>query len=185
MIAVSSLTADHRALGLPAVLAFEEAARMASKDPLHQRRSPRQARSRATWEAIVEAAAQILERRGPSAFNTNEVAERAGVSIGTLYQYFPDKHAILIAAARRELGDAAPLAERQRALVRALIDMIERLGGGLAAQRIAAPAPVQRRRRRPSGWERAMADAWDLVAEWLAPAPPALRPIPIRRQRPQ
>ena len=90
---------------------------MARKQPSDQRRRPRQARSRATWEAIVEAAAQILERRGPAGFTTNEVAERAGVSIGTLYQYFADKHALLAAAARRELGAAAPLAGRQRALI--------------------------------------------------------------------
>jgi len=70
-----------------------------SKSPADQRRSPRQSRSRATWEAIVEAAVQILERRGPEGLNTNRIAERAGVSVGSVYQYFPDKHAIL--AARR------------------------------------------------------------------------------------
>src|ERR1700754_4129621 len=98
-------------------------------DPLKpQRRQPKQARSQATWAAILEAASQILERRGPSGFNTNDVAERAGVSIGTLYQYFPDKHAILLAVAEREAGrvDAFP-PERQKALLRALIETIERL----------------------------------------------------------
>jgi len=95
------------------------------------RRTPRQARSRATWEAIVEAAAQILERNGPAGFNTNAVAERAGVSIGTLYQYFPDKAAILMAAAEREARRAEPgFLGRQKALLRALVSLLESLGGG-------------------------------------------------------
>ncbi len=164
---------------------------MASKSSGNQRRSPRQARSRATWEAIVEAAAQILERRGPAGFNTNEVAERAGVSIGTLYQYFADKHAILAAAARRELGGATPLEKRQRALIEALIAMVEtlgRLGGGAAAapaaQRLAArPTARSPKRGRDGGWERRCAElAHEVLALLLSPQP-ALRPIPIARRR--
>jgi AcrR family transcriptional regulator len=161
---------------------------MASETSRNQRRRPRQARSRATWEAIVEAAAQILERRGPAGFNTNEVAERAGVSIGTLYQYFADKHALLAAAARRELGEAAPLAGRQRALIEALIAIVETLGlgGGTAAsaQRVEvrqAPAPKPRRQR---GWERRCAELAAQVLALLPQPEPALRPIPMaRRQR--
>jgi AcrR family transcriptional regulator len=163
---------------------------MASKSSGNQRRRPRQARSRATWEAIVEAAAQILERRGPAGFNTNEVAERAGVSIGTLYQYFADKHALLAAAARRELGEAAPMPRRQRALIEALIAIVEtfgRLGGGAApvAQRAATrPAAGPKTRSRP-GWERRCADlARDALALLLPLATaPALRQVPIPRRR--
>jgi AcrR family transcriptional regulator len=66
------------------------------------RRRPAQARSLATRDAIFEAAAQILEREGEGAFNTNRLAERAGVSVGTIYQYFPDKAAVLIAMSRAE-----------------------------------------------------------------------------------
>jgi len=54
-------------------------------------------------EAIFEAAARILQTQGLDGFNTNAIAKLAGVSIGTLYQYFPNKNAILIAMARREL----------------------------------------------------------------------------------
>ena len=61
------------------------------------RKKPLQSRSRATVEAVLTAAARILEDRGLAGFNTNAVAERAGVSIGSLYQYFPSKDAVLVA----------------------------------------------------------------------------------------
>jgi AcrR family transcriptional regulator len=109
---------------------------MTSDSEIFQRRKPKQSRSRATCDAILEAASQILERDGSAGFNTASVAERAGVSIGTLYQYFPDKQAILLAAAQREMSsEAAP--SRQKILMRALIDWVETLG------RLAAGAPVR------------------------------------------
>jgi AcrR family transcriptional regulator len=67
-----------------------------------KRRTPRQARAVDTVETIFEAAARILQSDGRQGFNTNRVAETAGISIGTLYSYFPDKEAILLAMARRE-----------------------------------------------------------------------------------
>jgi AcrR family transcriptional regulator len=99
-----------------------------------KRRIPRQARAAETAEAILEGAAQILEANGLAGFTTNAVAERAGVSIGTLYQYFADKNAILLALAKQqvELGlmdiaralsgeiDPTP-AGRVRAMVRAAV----------------------------------------------------------------
>lgn len=66
------------------------------------RKAPRQARSLATVAAIVEAAARILEEAGHAGFSTNAVAERAGVSVGSLYQYFPSKDALIGALVRRE-----------------------------------------------------------------------------------
>lgn len=71
--------------------------------PESKRRMPRQQRAQVTREAIFEATARILEREGRMALNTNRIAERAGVSIGTLYQYFANKEEILIAMARRRL----------------------------------------------------------------------------------
>src|SRR5215831_5031264 len=96
------------------------------RQPLERtRRTPRQVRAEETVSAILEGEAQILEAGGLAAFTTNAVAERAGVSIGTLYQYFADKQAILRAIAERELtatlakvahamteGPAAPPEER-------------------------------------------------------------------------
>lgn len=152
----------------------------------NQRRSPSQARSRATWEAIVEAAAQVLERAGAEGFNTNAVAERAGVSIGTLYQYFSDKQAILAAAAKRELGEgsAAPPA-RRRALIEALIAMVEGLGrlGASARPSRRQVAAAARRMRRESGWERRCAEVIGQLVTLLIGPQPALRPIPIARRR--
>lgn len=66
------------------------------------RKRPLQARSRETVGAIIEAAARILESQGLDGFTTNAVAEKAGVSIGTLYQYFPDKDALLGSLIARE-----------------------------------------------------------------------------------
>ena len=65
------------------------------------RKLPRQQRAVAVVEAIYEAAARILEEGGLSTFNTNALAERAGVSVGSLYQYFPSKEAILAGLVRQ------------------------------------------------------------------------------------
>ena len=68
------------------------------------RKTPTQARSQASVDAILEATSQILQDGAGRSLTTNAIAQRAGVSIGTLYQYFPDKNAILIALARKELS---------------------------------------------------------------------------------
>jgi AcrR family transcriptional regulator len=68
-----------------------------------KRRSPQRSGSRDTVEVIFEAAARILQGEGKAALNTNRIAEKAGVSIGAIYGYFPNKRAILLAMARREL----------------------------------------------------------------------------------
>jgi AcrR family transcriptional regulator len=65
-------------------------------DPAHRpRKEPRQERARATVDAILTAAAQVFERSGYDRTTTDAIAERAGVSVGTLYQYFPTKDALL------------------------------------------------------------------------------------------
>lgn len=67
-----------------------------------QRRMPKQDRAKVTRDAILTAATHILETEGEASFTTNSVAEKAGVSIGSLYQYFQHKDAILVALAQRE-----------------------------------------------------------------------------------
>ena len=59
------------------------------------RKRPKQARSARLVEAILQAAVRVLERDGAAGFTTVRVAERAGVSVGSLYQYFPNKQSIL------------------------------------------------------------------------------------------
>jgi AcrR family transcriptional regulator len=79
-----------------------------------RKRQPRQQRAHGTVAVILRATAQILSRDGLAAVTTNRVAQRAGVSIGSLYQYFPDK-AALVAEVRRRYDDA--FRERMMALV--------------------------------------------------------------------
>ncbi|GLQ94410.1 TetR/AcrR family transcriptional regulator [Dyella acidisoli] len=72
------------------------------------RKRPRQARSTVTVDAILQAAAYILEKHGWEGFTTNRVAERAGVNIASLYQYFPNKESIVVELQRRHIEKARP-----------------------------------------------------------------------------
>jgi AcrR family transcriptional regulator len=72
------------------------------KPTLDTRKKPRQRRALDTVEVILDAAAQVLVARGPTGFTTNHVAERAGVSVGTVYQYYPNKAALLLQLHVRE-----------------------------------------------------------------------------------
>lgn len=73
------------------------------------RKIPRQARSLATVEVILDAAALLLVDEGYEQATTNRIAERAGVSIGSLYQYFPNREAVVAAVAQRlKTGIAKP-----------------------------------------------------------------------------
>lgn len=75
------------------------------------RKAPAQERATATFDAILDAAAHILRDGGAGALSTNRIAARAGVSIGSLYQYFPNKQAIARALIERHvkrIEDARP-----------------------------------------------------------------------------
>ena len=74
-----------------------------TRPPLKPRKSPVQARSTASVDAIVEATIQVLLREGQNLLTTSKVAARAGVSVGSLYQYFPNKSSLLQAALRAHL----------------------------------------------------------------------------------
>ena len=76
------------------------------------RKSPVQARSAASVEAILEATIQVLLSIGKERLTTTRVALRAGVSVGTLYQYFPNKGALLQAVLERHLNEVATAVER-------------------------------------------------------------------------
>jgi AcrR family transcriptional regulator len=79
---------------------------------LEPRKSPVQARSTASVEAILEATVQVLLRVGKERLTTRMVAGRAGVSVGTLYQYFPNKSSLLQAVLKRHLYDVSTAVER-------------------------------------------------------------------------
>lgn len=68
---------------------------MSIKAPPEPRKRPQQNRSKETVRAIREACARIVHKEGPEAVTTARIAEVAGVNIASLYQYFPNKHAIL------------------------------------------------------------------------------------------
>ena len=72
---------------------------------INPRKTPRQRRSAELVEAIYEGGARILETEGLAGLNTNRVAEVAGVSVGSLYQYFPSKEAIVAGLLRRSRQD--------------------------------------------------------------------------------
>ena len=101
---------------------------------LSPRKSPVQARSTATVDDILQATIQVLLKDGKDRLTTTRVAQRAGVSVGTLYQYFPNKSALLQAALRRHLEEVAgavhrvcrehpckPIAEMTAALIEAFL----------------------------------------------------------------
>jgi AcrR family transcriptional regulator len=102
----------------------------ASKTALKPRRTPRQGRSRETYEAIVEAGAQVFERYGYAAGTTNRIAQRAGVSIGSLYQYFPNKDALVLELCRRHIAQLNQTAEPA---LKALVEYVPPLRDGLTA----------------------------------------------------
>lgn len=71
------------------------------------RRFPRQRRAQKTVETILEATAQILIEEGSERLTTNYLAERAGFTVGTIYQYFPNREAIVLALVERQREDVA------------------------------------------------------------------------------
>ncbi len=75
------------------------------------RKLPQQERSKVTVDAILTAAAHILTENGYDNASTNRIAERAGVSIGSLYQYFPNKEAIMTALRERHVNEMTEIVE--------------------------------------------------------------------------
>lgn len=93
---------------------------MARRPPTNPRKQATQQRSRATVDALVEATARILVREGFDKASTNRIAEQAGVSIGSLYQYYPSKEALVAAVIDRHNGQLLQLVGAALAEVEAL-----------------------------------------------------------------
>jgi AcrR family transcriptional regulator len=106
--------------------------RIQKSKPL-MRKQPTQARSKATVVTIVEAAARILSDQGWAGFTTNKVAEAAGVSIGSYYQYFPDKHSLIEAILDRHFDDCRLVMKNALEGKKPLSRFVEELIGGIIA----------------------------------------------------
>lgn len=102
---------------------------------LSKRRLPQQLRARQTVEAVLDAVIRIVKREDIGAVTTNRIAEVAGVSIGSVYQYFPDKQAIFVALHQRHIDQvdhiiqtklvehaSAPLDELMQAMIEGMIE---------------------------------------------------------------
>src|SRR4051812_21121215 len=97
---------------------------MARRPRTSPRKAPRQERSKATVDAILGAMVRVLVKEGWDAASTNRVAAEAGVSVGSLYQYFPSKEALVLAVMERHV-----------------VEMTEKVQARMA-QLIAAPLEV-------------------------------------------
>ena len=97
------------------------------------RKAPLQARSRETVEVIIRAGARVLGELGWSGFTTNKVAEAAGVSIGSVYQYFPDKLALIDSIRHRHLDDVLTVMRGMEQAKPSANELVEHLVRGLIA----------------------------------------------------
>lgn len=150
---------------------------------LEPRKTPVQARSAVTVQAINEATIQVLLCDGAESLTTTRVADRAGVSVGTLYQYYPNKKSLLCAVLQSHMNNVAdtvesacerargkPTAEVLRDVVEAFVDAkMERSDISTALYRIATqvdgPAIVRRAFQRSLGaLETALKTAPDAVS---------------------
>ncbi|MET0953624.1 MAG: TetR/AcrR family transcriptional regulator [Aeromicrobium sp.] len=147
-----------------------------SRIPTDLRRTPQQERSRAMVERIIAAGQRILLRDGYERTSTNRVAEEAGISPGSLYQYFPGKEAILAAVVDRYSAElstrltavlADRIDERGPALVRSTLDgLLDALEENVEFLRLVVEElPRSRQGSRTADLEQRIGD---LVAAYLA-----------------
>ena len=149
------------------------------------RKTPVQPRAAVTVGAISEATIQILLKQGVNRLTTTRVAERAGVSVGTLYQYYPNKQSLLFAVLAEHLDKVAtaveaaceqarnqPLADMIRPVVEAFVDAkMERIDMSVALYQIAADVGGPALARRLGQRSRKALEAMLLTASDIA-APP-------------
>lgn len=124
---------------------------------LAPRAEPRQERAKRTLAHVLDVAAALLDEVGPAAFNTNLLAARAGVRVRTVYRYFPNKQAVVVALARRMADEwsgwfdfdalADPGSDWRRgwdAQIRRFAAGLRALPGGLAVRRAMQASPELR-----------------------------------------
>lgn len=142
------------------------------------RRAPQRRTGRAIVDALLDAAATLLATEGLAGMTTNAVATRAGVSVGSLYQYFPNKQALVAAVADRVNAGLVTEVERIVLSDRSPTAKLDALVGLLCASDVADRA-VRRALLRdvPRGWwESGIESSERRVAEHLVPLARALRP---------
>jgi AcrR family transcriptional regulator len=148
---------------------------------LRPRKAPQQARSAVTIDAIHTATIQVLLVEGVSRLTTTRVAERAGVSVGTMYQYYPHKQALLFAIVERQLASitAAMLGAAERLEGHDLATVAEGLANAWldakTADRVASLAiyGIAAEFDLGEAMGRAMQQMTEVIADLLAAAPDA------------
>ena len=152
------------------------------------RKSPTQTRAAHTVDAILEAATQILQSDGEERLTTNRIAERAGVSIGSLYQYFADKEAIVEAIAERERDRIVAVVVKSLSDVnrddfeKVLREVIRAIIGAFAKRRRARRIVLMTMLRR---WQNAPErHGTDAVAQFLVSAAAQQKPAGSRPMTP-
>lgn len=108
-----------RPAGAASRTAAKRSSRTRGDTGLDLRRAPLQSRGQATFDHILDATSQLLDELGLEGVNTNTIAKAAGVNIATLYQYFPNKRAVMLALFQRQ-------AERRLSTARSLLAGIGR-----------------------------------------------------------
>jgi len=105
----------------------------ASATRVSGRRQPKQRRARQTVDAVLDAVVRVLKRDGFDAVTTNRIAEVAGVSIGSVYQYFPDKRAIFVALHQRHVDRIDRMVETRLVehAASSLEDLVRAMVGGM------------------------------------------------------
>ena len=147
---------------------LESFGRMRTTSFRSMRREPRQGRSRQTVHAVLGAVPRVIRREGVDAVTTNRIAEAAGVSIGSLYQYFPNKKAIFGALHERHVEDIRGVIERNMAEPsRSLEEFTRKLVEGLADLHAAEPElhelVSQQVPEGPLGFRRALRETFERV----------------------
>lgn len=158
---------------------------VSTADELALRRTPRQARGRATFDRILDSTARLLEDTGAEGLTTNLIAKSAAVNVATLYQYFPNKQSVLlelfkrqtdarIQAGRRHIVGASGTADWRRNLrsaVRAIASAHASLPGAMSLRQVMRSSPDLLQHERL--YSRQVADA--LAAELRVAGVPVAR----------
>jgi AcrR family transcriptional regulator len=150
-----------------------------------ERRKPSQARSRASVDALIEATGLVLAKRGYEKTTTKRIADRAGLSIGSLYQYFPDKQALMQrffesrirddADRLRKSGESAPLSEAIPAIALEILRLFREDRELYASLALILPLVDQTDEVR-AGMAKALADMTHLLARHPDQLAPGLDP---------